>query len=82
MKNKTTNDIKNIDEFKYFNELLQYLKNNKNEIYLKWENSFNQEQKNKIINLISTKRINIQINSNDMMMVARRIVAIKRNKEN
>ena len=80
--NKTTNDIKNIDEFKYFNELLQYLKNNKNEIYLKWENSFNQEQKNKIINLISTKRINIQINSNDMMMVARRIVAIKRNKEN
>ena len=79
---KTSNPIKNLDEFKLFNDMLQYLKNNKNEIYSKWENSLNQVQKEKIIKLIYTKRINIQINDENNIQVARRIVSIKRNHNN
>ena len=75
---KTSNPIKELDEFKIFSEMLQYLKNNNNEIYSNWESSLNQEQKDKIIKLISTKRINIHVNENNIQ-VARRIVSIKRN---
>ena len=76
---KTSNPIKDLDEFKFFGDMLQYLKNNKNEIYYKWENNLNQEQKEKIVNLINTKRINIQTNEQGKIQVARRIVTIKRN---
>ena len=79
---KTSNPIKDIDEFKFFSDTLQFLKNNKNEVYLKWENSLNQEQKDKIMNIISTKRIDIRINDDNNMKVARRIVSIKRNHNN
>ena len=79
---RTSNPIKNLDEFKLFNDMLQYLKNNKNEIYSKWENSLSQVQKEKIIKLIYTKRINIQINDENNMQVARRIVSIKRTNNN
>ena len=75
----TSNPIKNIDEFHTFSEMLKYLKNNNNILYMKWENSLSQEQKEKILKLISTKRINIHINGQDNVNVARRIVSIKRN---
>ena len=76
---KTSNPIKDLDEFKFFGDMLQYLKNNKTEIYYKWENNLNQEQKEKIVNLINTKGINIQTNEQGKIQVARRIVTIKRN---
>lgn len=79
---KTINPIKDLDEFKTFNDLLIDLKNNRNDIFSLWENSLNEEKKTDVKNLFEVKRINIQFNSNKSMNVPRRIVAIKRNKNN
>ena len=75
----TSNPIKNIDEFHIFSEMLKYIKFNKNDLYIKWENSLNKEQKDKILKLISTKRVNIHLDGQDKHNVARRIVSIIRN---
>lgn len=79
---RTINPIKAMDEFKIFNDLLIYLKNNRNDIYIKWENSLNEKQKQNIYKLLGTKRINITINKKDNVQVPRRIVSIKRNINN
>ena len=80
--NKTINPVKDLDEFKNFNDLLNYLKSNKNDIYTIWENSLNEEQKNNISKLIGVKRISIQCNKNNTLVVPRRVVSIKRNINN
>ena len=80
--NKTINPVKDLDEFKNFNDLLNYLKSNKNDIYTIWENSLNDEQKNNISKLIGVKRISIQCNKNNTLVVPRRVVSIKRNINN
>ena len=79
---KTINPIKNIDEFKMFNEFLLFLKNNQNEIYLNWEKTLDEKQKSLVNKLFGTKRINISGDDNTNMQVPRRIVSIKRNINN
>ena len=78
----TINPIKDIDEFKSFSELLIFLKNNKNDIYSRWENTLDQNGKDEVSKLFSTKRINLQINKDNTVQVPRRIVTIKRNFNN
>ena len=78
----TINPIKDIDEFKSFSELLIFLKNNKNDIYSRWENTLDQNRKDEVSKLFSTKRINLQINKDNTVQVPRRIVTIKRNFNN
>ena len=78
---KTINPVKDMDEFLNFKDLLNYLKNNKNEIFTSWENSLNEDEKKEISQLIGTKRINIQLNKNNSMQVPRRIVSIRRNQK-
>ena len=78
----TINPIKDIDEFKSFNELLIFLKNNKNDIYTKWEITLDENRKDEVNKLFSTKRINLQLNKNNTVQIPRRIVTIKRNFNN
>ena len=78
---KTINPVKDMDEFLNFKDLLNYLKNNKNEIFTSWENSLNKDEKKEIAQLIGTKRINIQLNENNSMQIPRRIVSIRRNQK-
>ena len=61
----TINPIKNIDEFKKFSELLLFLKNNRNGIYAKWENTLDKNKKVEVSKLFATKRINIITNKNE-----------------
>ena len=75
---KTINPIKDIDEFKKFNELLLFLKQNNNNNYILWENSLDPKKKEEVYKLFSTKRIDIQINKDNNIQIPRRIVAIKR----
>ena len=76
---KTINPIKDMDEFKNFIDLLNYLNNNKIDIYNLWKNSLNEEQVKDVNKLMGTKRINIQFNKNTNLLVPRRILSIKRN---
>jgi hypothetical protein len=76
--NSTINPIKDMDEFKNFNDLLIYLKNNRKDIYISWENTLNEEAKNNITKLFSVKRIPIKYGKNNSVVVPRRIVSIKR----
>ena len=78
----TINPIKNIDEFKTFSELLLFLKNNRRDAYIRWENSLDQIKKNEVTKLFATKRINIQNNKNENVQIPRRIVNIKRHFNN
>ena len=78
---KTINPVKDMDEFLNFKELLNYLKNNKIEIFTSWENSLNKDEKKEIAQLIGTKRINIKLNENNSMQIPRRIVSIRRNQK-
>ncbi len=78
----TINPIKDIDEFKMFSELLLFLKNNKNDIYNRWENSLDQKRKDEVNKLFATKRINIQTKENENVQIPRRIVTIKRKLNN
>ena len=75
---KTINPIKDIDEFMKFSELLLFLKQNKNDSYILWENSLDQNEKDEVSKLFSTKRINIQTDENSNIKIPRRIVTIKR----
>ena len=79
---KTINPIKDIDEFKSFHELLIFLKNNKNDIYSMWEKNLDENKKDEVNKLFSTKRINLQLNKNNSAQIPRRIVTIKRNFNN
>ena len=76
---KTINPIKNIDEFKYFIDLLNYLNNNKKNEYNCWINSLDEKKRKDVNNLMETKRINIQLNKDNNVFIPRRILAIKRN---
>ena len=76
---KTINPIKNIDEFKYFIDLLNYLNNNKKNEYNCWINSLDEKKRKDVNNLMETKRINIQLNKNNNVFIPRRILTIKRN---
>ena len=78
----TINPIKNIDEFKTFSALLLFLKNNRSDIYIRWENGLDQIKKNEVTKLFATKRINIQNNKNENVQIPRRIVNIKRHFNN
>ena len=80
----TINPIKDMDEFKIFNDFLVYLKNNRNDIYSSWENTLDEEAKNNITKLFSVKRIHIKYgkNNSNSVLVPRRIVSIKRNINN
>ena len=75
---KTINPIKDIDEFVLFKELLLFLKDNKNDLYTKWEQFMGKQKKENIYKLIGVKRINIQTNENKNLQVPRRIVTIRR----
>ena len=75
---KTINPIKDMDEFKIFNELLLYLKNNNNAIYSNWESTLDDKKKSLVNKLFATKRINISTNDNNNVKVPRRILTIKR----
>ena len=76
---KTINPIKNMDEFKLFKELLLFLKNNGNEVYLNWEKTLDEKQKQLVNELFGTKRINISLENNNNIQIPRRIVSIRRN---
>ena len=75
---KTINPIKDMDEFKIFNELLLYLKNNNNAVYSNWESTLDDKKKSLVNKLFATKRINISTNDNNNVKVPRRILTIKR----
>ena len=75
---KTINPIKDIDEFILFKDLLLFLKDNKNDLYTKWEQFMGKQKKENIYKLIGVKRINIQTNENKKIQVPRRIVTIRR----
>ena len=79
---KTINPVKDLDEFKNFNDLLIYLKQNRSDVYYLWENSLDEQKKRDIINTIAVKRINIKFDDNSSVVVPRRIVSIKRNANN
>ncbi len=79
MVEKTINPIKNIDEFKVFLDLLKYMNNNKRNEYNLWLNSLNEERRLDVNKLMETKRINIQFNKGENILVPRRILSIKRN---
>lgn len=79
---KTINPIKDMDEFKNFNDLLNFLKNNRSDIYNSWINSLDDVRKNNLKKIFEVKRILIQYNKNNSMVVPRRIVYIKRNINN
>ena len=79
---KTINPIKDKDEFLMFKELLFFLKENRNNIYINWENSLDEKQKKDVYNLTGTKRINIQSNDKNKIQVPRRILTIKRGQNN
>ena len=79
--NKTINPVKDLDEFKNFHDLLNYIKMNKNDIYILWENTLNDDQKKNVSQLMGVKRIVIQYNDKPLV-VPRRVVAIKRNPNN
>ena len=79
MVEKTINPIKNIDEFKIFLDLLKYMNNNKRNEYNLWLNSLNEERRLDVNKLMETKRINIQFNKGENILVPRRILSIKRN---
>ena len=68
-----------MDEFKLFKELLLFLKNNGNEVYLNWEKTLNEKQKQLVNELFGTKRINISLENNNNIQIPRRIVSIRRN---
>ena len=76
------NPIKDLDEFRNFKDLLQYLKQNKSDIYNSWENSFNENQKEEINKLITVKRVNIKYHENNSVNVPRRIVSLVKNNNN
>ena len=78
---KTINPIKNMDEFKIFNELLLYLKNNENSVYSNWEKTLDEKRKALVNKLFGTKRINITEGEKNFQ-VPRRIVSIKRPSNN
>ena len=82
MVKKTENPLKSIDEFKCFSELLSFLKNNKVDIYNKWENSLNDIERGEVFNLLKTKRITVEYKKNNYVYVPRRIVTIKRGQNN
>ena len=75
---KTINPIKDMDEFKIFNELLIYLKNNDNAVYSKWESTLDDTKKSLVNKLFGTKRVNISLSDNSNVKVPRRILSIKR----
>ena len=75
---KTINPIKDMDEFKIFNELLIYLKNNDNAVYSKWESTLDDKKKALVNKLFGTKRVNISLSDNNNVKVPRRILSIKR----
>ena len=76
---KTINPMKNIDEFKMFNELLIFLKNNQKNFYEQWEKNLGENKKILVNKLFGTKRINIIGENNTSMQIPRRIITIKRN---
>ena len=75
---KTINPIKDMDEFKIFNELLLFLKNNDNAVYSKWESTLDDTKKSLVNKLFGTKRVNISLSDNSNVKVPRRILSIKR----
>ena len=78
---KTINPIKNMDEYKIFNELLLYLKNFENTVYSNWEKTLDENRKALVNKLFGTKRINITEGEKNFQ-VPRRIVSIKRPSNN
>ena len=79
---KTINPIKDMDEFKNFNDLLIFVKNNRNDLYNSWVNSLDDDKKTNLKKLFEVKRIHIQYNEKNSIVVPRRIVSIKRNINN
>ena len=79
---KTINPIKDMDEFKNFNDLLIFVKNNRNDLYNSWVNSLDDDKKSNLKKIFEVKRIHIQYNEKKSMVVPRRIVSIKRNANN
>ena len=74
----TINPVRDFDEFQNFNALLNYLKQNKTDVYNSWENSLSEDKKIEINKLLGVKRIKIKYNDNSVN-VPRRIVSLKRN---
>ena len=79
---KTINPIKDMDEFKIFNELLLYLKNNDNGVYSNWESTLDDKKKSLVNKIFGTKRVNITMGDNNNVKVPRRILSIKRSQTN
>jgi hypothetical protein len=79
---KTLNPIKDMDEFKNFKDLLNYLRMNHSNEYTRWENSLSTDKKEEVNKLFGTKRIIIQCDKKSSMQVPRRIVSIRRNPNN
>ena len=79
---KTLNPIKDMDEFKNFKDLLNFLRMNHSNEYTMWENSLSTNKKEEVNKLFGTKRIIIQCDKKSSMQVPRRIVSIRRNPNN
>ena len=71
-----------MDEFKIFNELLLYLKNNDNGVYSNWESILDNKKKSLVNKIFGTKRVNITMGDNNNVKVPRRILSIKRSQSN
>ena len=54
-----------MDEFKIFNELLLYLKNNDNGVYSNWESILDNKKKSLVNKIFGTKRVNITMGDNN-----------------
>ena len=74
---KTINPIKDMDEFKIFNELLLHIKNNDNMAYSNRESTLDDIKKALVNKIFGTKGVNITIGDNNNVKVPRRILTIK-----
>jgi hypothetical protein len=74
----TVDPYKSKDEFTIFINLLNFLKNNRSDLFSNWHNSLNENQQKKIKNLIGTKRIDIELKDGGKVNMPRRIISIKR----
>ena len=74
---RTINPIKNIDEYKFYKETVEILKNKHFDILNKWLGNLKEEEIKSFYDIIGTIRINVQ-NGKNNINVPRKLVKIKK----
>ena len=74
---RTINPIKNIDEYKFYKETVEILKNKHFDILNKWLGNLKEEEIKSFYDIIGTVRINVQ-NGKNNINVPRKLVKIKK----